>query len=238
MSGISGCSVVSSAISTCFDCSKRIFNNLSATNQLVRLFYVSASRINYGLQSPTLTPLLKDLKVFSQFVSARNWVSKATDVYTLMTGGISETPPRHLDIKDPVSYWLVLASKISLLLCDLCSFAYWLANQSVLQLAKLSSSIGETRAYTIFGYNLCIIQTATGITGAVLDLINNGYMFYKSGFTLSSDIMLFTIMDISKISMVALVGSTTGLYLALGTIASLTYSTCYLTWFLMRTARS
>jgi hypothetical protein len=180
------------------DGSGKIFKDLEATNHKFRIFHSSMMMLNAYTGKEYLPELLAGVKFFTEAVTARHWVPKISE----FASGEVLTPPIKV-AGGTVPDVLRVASRVTLLVADLCSFISFLHKYKVLEtIALVAVGTAAIPVFSVGSVPFIAVMTTCGTFGFMFDLADQFRLVTENGLT--TEVFFKIISDVSKITFIVL----------------------------------
>jgi hypothetical protein len=217
------------------DCGGKMAKDFDAASSVGKLVNLGIKYVNKDLKSTErlYQPLADTLKVVSDCSAIRNWAGK---VITLISGQAAGAKPSDLIwITPTVSMPNVL--KITSVSCqlaaDILGSLKWLDNLELIDLAKLSSDIGNLPVLgkLVAGITLQSAMGTLNVVGVIIDLADTTRDICQNGLTFYNGAQ--AVGDVAKLVGIVL-ATTSGNLLVIAIIADSTATICTLSRFVMK----
>lgn len=218
--------LISFSTQNTIDFSAKLFQDLSATSNITRLFSYCIQLLNLHLQDPVLKPLLKNLRVITEISIAKSWIR---NIHEILTGTFMGKKPLKLPNGIEIPNILKGCTHISLLGYELSFTLRWLEQQEVLNLASIAAGCTSTL--------LLYVSTVCGTIACFSDI---GDVLYRMRHeTPNLEHYMNIALDVSRLVTIALYQFTATYTIALlALISNITYSSIMLGKFVQKYSES
>ena len=228
--------VVGNVLYYSFDAAGKLTKDFDAATNAAKIVNIGIQYINMDLKNSerVLQPLFRTIKVVADCASIRNWVSKVVFLASGQAAGANAATQIFLAPTVSIPNFLKISSISCFLASDILGSLRWLDNLEIINLAKLTETIGNLPVLggLIAGLTLQEVLGSFVVIGLILDLADTTRDICQNGLTWYNGVQVVS--DIAKLTGIVLATASGQLYV-IGLVASGTGCACFIARFVMRT---